>query len=69
MVATMTEKQSFCRYSPVKLDADILPLAKAAAALAGKTVQEWLSDVANESASGALSRKPVKRLPPKKREY
>lgn len=41
-----------------------MPRVKAAAALAGKTVQEWLSDLANKWASEAIHEKPIKRKDP-----
>jgi uncharacterized protein (DUF1778 family) len=66
----MSEPESteeFCTYVSVKIDDQVLPLVKAAAALAGESVQDWLSDLANAAASKAVSRKPLRRRPkPKK---
>lgn len=70
-VASMsaTEKEpEFARYAPTKLDAAVMPKAKAAAALKEQTVQEWLSDIANEASAKQLGIKPIKRLPPKPRK-
>jgi len=46
------------------MDADVLPLCKAAATLNGVTAQEYISDAMNRIASEYLKRPPVKRLPP-----
>jgi hypothetical protein len=70
LVATpMTEpkKPEYCRYAAAKVDAELVNLAHAAARLEGKTFQEWLSDLVNESAAKALGRRPIKRKPPKPR--
>lgn len=70
LVATaMSEEVEHCTYASIKLDDAVLPFAKAAAAIAGLSVQDWLSDLANEHSARALGRKPVKRRPPKPREY
>ncbi len=64
-VATpMAEKSEYCKYITVKLDSEVQPLVKAAAVLDGTTLQEWLSNLANDGASKALGRKPIKRKPP-----
>lgn len=63
----MSEKPDsveFCTYSSVKLDSEVLPAVKAAAALDRLSVQEWLSDLANAAAAKRLGKKPVKRRPP-----
>jgi hypothetical protein len=54
----------FCTYASVKLDDEVLPFVRAAAALSGDvTTQEWLSDVALTAAAKLLNRKPIKRRP------
>ena len=66
LVPRMSKKPepAFCTYASVKLDDEVLPLVRAAAALSGDvTVQEFLSDVANEAASRVLKREPLKRRP------
>lgn len=71
LVATpMSEKTAdeYCRYGSVKLDAEVIPLAKAAALVSGKTFGEWLSDLANEAQAKTLKRAAIKRKPPKPRE-
>ena len=71
MVATIMAKketeQPHCTYASVKIDDKILPIAKAASSLQGKSVQEWLSDLANQAASKFLGRDPIIRRPIKKR--
>lgn len=68
-VATiMSEETKYVSYATIKIDDEVLPAVKAAAALSGQTVQEWLSDLANETAAKFLNRKPVKRRPVKGRE-
>ena len=69
MVATaMAKKRESCTYSTTKLDSEVLPLARAAASLNGKRIQEWLSDLANEAAARTLNRDPiVRREPPPRR--
>jgi uncharacterized protein (DUF1778 family) len=54
-----------CTYVSMKVDDQVLPLVKAAAALAGQSVQDYASDILNQAASQALGRKPVKRRTPK----
>ena len=50
------------RWTIVKIDAAILPLARAAAALSGNiTTQEYISNALNEEASKALGRPPLNR--------
>lgn len=56
-------KQQYASYVTVKLDVQVLRLVRAAAALEGKSVQDWLSDLANEPAARRVGEKPVKRLP------
>ena len=65
-VATMAD--DICTYVSVKIDDQILPLAKAAAALDGQSVQDWLSDLANAAASKRLRQKPIERRQPKSKE-
>jgi hypothetical protein len=62
--ATLMAERQHCSYSSVKLDSDILPSVKAAAALSRQSIQDWLSDLANEAAAKRLGSKPIKRLPP-----
>ena len=53
-----------CTYTTVKIDDEVLPLARAAAALSGDiTVQEYISTVINGAASGFPKRDPIKRRP------
>lgn len=68
--APMTKKSEtqFCTYASVKIDDEINPLVRAAAALVGKSTQEFLSDVANEAAARVLKRDPIKRRPPEPRK-
>lgn len=54
-----------CTYVGTKIDDQVLPLARAAAALSGKDAQDFISDVLNEAASKILNRPPIKRRPPK----
>lgn len=67
-VATMKKQpkrsNSSCTYVSVKLDDQVLPLVKAAAALAHQTVQDWLSDLANAAASEQVGRNPITRREP-----
>lgn len=58
----------YCTYAVVKLDDQIVPLAKAAASIVGKKFQDWLSDLANEAAAKVLRLKPIVRRKPKPRE-
>lgn len=60
---TMTRKASeVCTYASIRIDDQILPLARAAAALSGDvTVQEFVSDAVNEVASRLLNRPLVAR--------
>ena len=66
MVAIMRESTEFCSFVSVKIDSDILPLAKAAASLERLSVQDWLSDIANSAAAKRLGQNPVKRKAAKK---
>lgn len=61
----MQKKSEFAEYDSVKLDDEVHPLARAAAALQGKTTQELISDAVNDYAAKVLDRKPIKRRPPK----
>lgn len=68
-VETMHENTSdFAKYSTMKVDVEVLPLAGAAAKLDGKRVQDWVSDLINVHASKVLKRKPITRKPPKPRD-
>lgn len=58
----------YCTYASSKVDDEVYPLARAAAALRGQTTQEFISDVVNEAASKLLKREPVKRRPPEPRK-
>jgi hypothetical protein len=60
--------QEFCEYVSVKMDEAVHPIARAAAALAGISTQELISNAVNEVASRLLKRDPVKRLPPRPKE-
>lgn len=64
-IRNMSQKPpvEWCRYSACKLDSQVLPVAKAAAALREQDVQEWLSDIANRESAKELNRKPIKRRP------
>ena len=54
-----------CTYITIRIDDQILPLAKAAAALSGNvTVQDFISDAVNEVASRVIRRQPIARRPP-----
>lgn len=61
----MAETSEFCNYTTTKVDDEVLPLVKAAAALTGLKVQEFVSNVLNDAASKAIGRKPIKRKPPR----
>ena len=68
MAPSMAEEapEQFCKYIGTKIDSEVYPLARAAAALSDNaTVQEFISDVVNVAASKILNRKPIKRRPPK----
>ena len=69
-VSTMSEPtdNQYCQYTGTKIDVDILRIVRAAAALEGMRMQDWLSDVANKAASDVLGRKAIKRKPIKPRE-
>jgi len=55
----------FCTYVGTKIDDEVYPLARAAAALSGNvTVQEFISDAINAAAAKVLNRDPIKRRPP-----
>lgn len=66
--AVMSEEkqENFCTYTSVKIDDEVLRRVKAAAGLDGKSVQDWLSDVANVAASKSLGKKALTRRPNKK---
>lgn len=64
-VAIMADKKPvYCSYTGVKIDSDVLLIARAAAALAGQRMQDWLSDLVNEHGSPQIHRKPIARKPP-----
>ena len=59
-----------CEYASVKIDDQILPLARAAAALSGDiSTQEFISDAVNEVASRILGRQPINRRPPAEKPH
>ena len=70
MVPHMAKKTSgeFCEYVGTKIDKEVYPLARAAAALEGLTAQEFISNAVNLAAAKALNREPIKRRPPKPRD-
>lgn len=69
MVAAMPEnKQRWCEYTGTKIDAEVLRLMRAACAIEGVRMQDWLSDLVNEAASEILGRNPIKRKPPKPKD-
>ncbi len=57
------KKPVFCEYVSTKIDSDVLPSAKAAAAIAKQSVMDWLSDVANAAAAEQLGHEPIERKP------
>lgn len=57
------DRTEYVSYSPCKIDSQVLPLAKAAAALKSIHFQEWLSNVINEAAAKEFGMKPIKRRP------
>ena len=59
--ARRMDRTEYVSYSPCKIDSQVLPLAKAAAALKSIHVQEWLSNIVNEAAAKELGMKPIKR--------
>jgi len=59
-----TAKTEFCSYTGTKIDDQVLPWARAAAAWSGDvTVQEFISDAVLKAAAAALGKKPFKRRP------
>lgn len=59
------EPEQPCTYASVKIDDEVLPLARAAAALSGNVAtQEFISDAVNKAAAEVLGRKPIKRRSP-----
>ncbi|MDE2102266.1 MAG: hypothetical protein KGL39_33785 [Patescibacteria group bacterium] len=58
----------YCRYTTVKIDSEVARMAKAAALVDGKTIQEWVSDHLNDLSAQVLGREPIKRKPPKPRD-
>lgn len=59
------KKSEFAEYDSVKLDNEVHPFARAAAAILGISTQEFISNAVNEAAAKVLNRTPVKRRPPK----
>jgi uncharacterized protein (DUF1778 family) len=59
----MPKKTEYVAYVSTKIDDEVHPLARAAAALQGVSVQEFISDAVNEAAAKILNRQPVKRRP------
>lgn len=68
LMADETEEADFCTYTTVKIDDQVIPFIKAAAALAGLSVQEYVSNHMNEIAAKALRNKPIKRRPAPQRK-
>lgn len=64
---SQTDPEEYAVYISVKMDADVLKLAKGAAGVLGLSVQDYISDVINVAAAKELNRKPVKRKPPRPR--
>ncbi len=63
--ARMTMKPETCTYANTRIDDEVLPLARAAAALSGDmTVQEFISTAVSLAAAKVLKRKPITRRPP-----
>lgn len=60
----MPKKTEYATYVSTKIDDEVHPLARAAAALQSISVQEFISNAVNEAAAKVLSRPPVKRRPP-----
>jgi hypothetical protein len=55
----------YCTYANIRIDDQVLPLARAAAALSGDvTIQEFISDAVNAAAAKVLNRKPIQRRTP-----
>lgn len=58
-----TPAAEYCTYANIRIDDAVLPWARAAASLSGKSVQDFLSDVALAEAAKILNRKPLVRRP------
>lgn len=65
--AMSAPSEEYCVYVSVKIDAEVLKVARAAASLDDVDTQDYISDVVNAAASKRLGHKPVKRKPPKPR--
>lgn len=63
-VAVAERKPEYARYASCKIDAEVMRVARAAASLAGRSVQDWISDHINILSAKALNRDPIKRKPP-----
>lgn len=61
----MPKETKHATYDSVKLDDEVHPLARAAAALQQISTQEFISNAVNEAAAKVLNRTPIKRRPPK----
>jgi len=60
----------YCEYAGTRIDSELLPLARAAAALSDDvSTQEFISDAVNEVAARVLGREPIKRRPPPPRPH
>lgn len=57
-------KPEYCRYRSGKFDVALTFRIKAAAALQGKSVQEYMSDALNADSARVVKEEPLKRLPP-----
>lgn len=65
---TMSEKKPetpFCVYGSVKVDKEVIRLAKIAALTDQKSFQEWVSDALNLVAAKTIKGKPIARKPPR----
>lgn len=66
MAALLMSKKpdALCTYATIRIDDQVLPLARAAAALSNDmTVQDFVSDAVNEAASRILNRPAIRRRP------
>lgn len=63
----MSKTPEYAVYVSVKIDVEVLKLAKGAAGVSGLAVQDYISDVVNVAASKELNRPQVKRKPPRPR--
>lgn len=71
----MSEKSSrHCRYTSIKIDADVLLFMRLAIADVSQAkgeqvlMQEWASDILNKAAASLLKKEPIHRKPPPPRK-